>query len=61
MPAVLDTPEVVDYEAHDLSEAHPPVRRSPCRILAHYGAVSEAAERPQAPPDAASSPLGAHD
>jgi hypothetical protein len=26
MPAVLDAPEVVDYEAHDLYEAQPLVR-----------------------------------
>ena len=26
MPAVLDTPEVMDYESYDLPEAHPQVR-----------------------------------
>ena len=26
MPAVLDTPEVMDYETYDLPEAHPQVR-----------------------------------
>ena len=26
MPAVLDTPKVMDYETYDLPEAHPPVR-----------------------------------
>ena len=26
MPAVVDTPEVMDYETYDLPEEHPPVR-----------------------------------
>ena len=43
MPAVLDAPEVMDYETHDLPEAQPSGTSSPCRVLADGGAVYEAA------------------
>ena len=43
MPAVLDAPEVMDYETHDLPEAHPPGTSSPCWVLADGGAVYKAA------------------
>ena len=53
MPAVIDTPEVVEHEAHALYEAHDfsterPGPRRTVRVLAYCGAVSEAAERSQA-------------
>ena len=39
MPAVLDAPEVLDYEAHDLTAAQPrvrPARAGFWRTLVHY-------------------------
>ena len=48
MSAVMDTPEVVEYEEHDLYEAAAPGTRSPFRILAHCGGVCAATESAQA-------------
>ena len=54
MPAVIDTPEVVEHEAHALYEAHDFSTEQPQVHVARSGfwhtvaAVSEAAERSQA-------------
>ena len=60
MPAVLDTPEVMDYETHEIPAAHPqvrPARTGFWRTLVRY---ISGHRRPQVPPFAVLPSLGVH-
>ena len=59
MPAVLETPEVMDYETYDLPEAHPPVRPARAgfwQTVAQYVRRHRANRRDRT----ASSPISVH-